>query len=145
MLTEEIKKQLIKKCLEMKNVAYCPYSNYTVGAAILASSGKIYGGCNIENASYGAANCGERTAAFKAVSEGEKKFIAIAITGCKRGEKDSGKDTDFAFPCGICRQVLREFSTPKEFKIIIVASEERYKEFTLEDLLPNSFGPDHVI
>lgn len=145
MLSEDIKNQLITKCLEMKDVAYCPYSNYNVGSAVLATSGKIYGGCNIENASYGATICAERSAVFKAVSEGEKKFTAIAITGCKRGSKEMGNEKDFAFPCGACRQVIREFCNPKEMKVFIVVSHERYKEYTLEQLLPESFGPEMLI
>lgn len=144
MLTEEIKKQLMQKAEEMKNMAYCPYSNYCVGAALLTSTGKIYGGCNIENSSYGASNCGERTAVFRAVAEGEKKFTAIVVCGCKKGSAPAGNETDFAWPCGICRQVLREFSNPKEMKVIIYVSPERYKEFTLEEILPHSFGPEHL-
>ncbi len=131
MLTEEIKKELICKCLEMKKFSYCPYSNFTVGAALLCDSGKIYTGCNIENSSYGATICAERCGIFKAVSEGERKILAIAITGCKRNGVEKGNDLDFAFPCGMCRQVLREFCNPKELTVIICCSETRYKEFTL--------------
>ena len=117
MLTKELEKQLISKAFEMKLKAYCPYSKHQVGAAVLSESGKIYGGHNIENSSYGACNCGERTAIFKGVSEGERKFIAIAICGGKEGEKPTRKETDSAFPCGICRQVMRESCFPKDFKI----------------------------
>lgn len=144
-VTPEIKKELIKKCLEMKNKAYCPYSNYTVGAALYTDTGKIYQGCNIENSSYGACNCAERTAVFKAISEGEKKILAIAITGCKRGDTSEKEEADFAWPCGICRQVLREFSSPKELIVIVCSSENKYIELKLEDLLPHSFGPEHLI
>ena len=145
MITKEIEQELISKCFEMKLKAYCPYSNYQVGAALLSSSGKIYGGFNIENSSYGACNCAERTAIFKAVSEGEKNFIAIAICGGKRGEEPKGVETDSAFPCGICRQVMREFVKPKEFKIYICVSKDKYSVHTLEGLLPHSFGPEFLL
>ena len=145
MITKEIEQELISKCFEMKLKAYCPYSNYQVGAALLSSSGKIYGGFNIENSSYGACNCAERTAIFKAVSEGEKNFTAIAICGGKRGEEPKGAETDSAFPCGICRQVMREFVKPKEFKIYICVSKDKYSVHTLEELLPHSFGPEFLL
>ena len=125
--------------------AYCPYSKYQVGGAVLSESGKIYGRHNIENSSYGACNCGERTAIFNAVSEGERKFVAIAVCGGKEGEKPKGKETDSAFPCGICRQVMREFVSPKDFKIYVCATEDKYNVYTLEELLPHSFGPEFLI
>ncbi len=145
MLTKEVEQELISKAFEMKLKAYCPYSNYQVGAAILSSTGKIYGGFNIENSSYGACNCGERTAIFKAVSEGEKKFTAIAVCGGKKGEEPKGLETDSAFPCGICRQVMREFVNPKEFKVYICISKDKYSVYTLEELLPHSFGPEFLL
>ena len=149
MLTEEIKKELIKKCLEIRNVAYCPYSNYCVGASLLSSSGKIFLGHNIENSSYGATICAERCAIFKAVSEGERNLKAIAVCGCLKEdlekEKQKSNQYDFAYPCGICRQVLREFCDPKELQIFIVASEDIYNQTTLEELLPHSFGPEYLL
>ena len=145
MLSKEIEKQLILKCFEMKDKAYCPYSKYHVGAGLLAKSGKIYGGMNIENSSYPACNCAERTAIFKAVSEGDKEFVAIAICGGLEGVESKGDETDYAFPCGICRQVLREFNNPKEFKVYVCATKEKYQAYTLEELLPHSFGPEHLI
>ena len=145
MVEKEVLEKLIDKAFEMKEKAYCPYSKYQVGAAVLSESGKIYGGHNIENSSYGACNCGERTAIFKGVSEGERKFIAIAICGGKEGEKPTGKETDSAFPCGICRQVMREFCSPKDFKIYVCATEDKYNVFTLEELLPHSFGPEFLL
>ena len=146
MLTKELEKKLILKAIEMKEKAYCPYSKYQVGAAILAESGKIYGGHNIENSSYGACNCGERTAVFNGVSEGERKFIAIAICCGLEGKKQVvEKIEDVAFPCGICRQVLREFSSPKEFKVYMCISEEQFYVKTLEELLPHSFGPEFLL
>ena len=146
MLTKEVEKQLILKAFEMKDKAYCPYSKYNVGAAILAESGKIYGGFNIENSSYPACNCGERTAVFNGVSEGERKFIAIAICAGLEGKVPNvEKIEDIAFPCGICRQVLREFSSPKDFKVYMCVNEDKYFVKTLEELLPHSFGPEFLL
>lgn len=125
-----INKQLIKKALEAQKKAYVPYSNFHVGAALLTEDDKIFTGCNIEIASYSPTICAERTAIFKAISEGHKKIKAIAIVG----------DTEYTYPCGVCRQVIREFG--KEAKVIIANSEEDYKEYKLEELLPYSFGPE---
>lgn len=126
--------KLIKKAIEMLNFSYVPYSNFHVGAALLISEGEIYTGCNIENAAYGPSNCAERTAIFKAVSEGKKDFEAIAIVGGK-----NGKIEDFCPPCGVCRQVLAEFCK-KDFEIILAKSTDEYKIMTLEQLLPESFS-----
>ncbi len=111
--------------------AYAPYSNYHVGAALLTSEGIIYTGCNVENASYGATICAERTAVFKAVSEGQRQFIAIAVA-----TKNSGS------PCGLCRQVLREFSA--DLTIIVTDFQGHSRIFTLTELLPESFGPENL-
>lgn len=116
----------------MKN-AYAPYSKFTVGAALLAKNGKVYTGCNIENASFGVTNCAERTALFKAVCEGEREFISIAIVGGK-----NGKLGDFCYPCGICRQALAEF-TDISFKIYLKNGDGDIISTTLDDLLPNAF------
>lgn len=121
---------LAKKALEMRKNAYVPYSHYRVGAAILTESGKVYTGCNIENASFGATICAERTAAVKAVSEGETRFSAIAIAGGKNGE--------FAYPCGICRQFLSEFSDAS-MPVIVIDEDENTAETTLGALLPEMF------
>lgn len=126
--------KLIKKSIEMLNFSYVPYSNFHVGAALLTSEGEIYTGCNIENAAYGPSNCAERTAVFKAVSEGKKEFEAIAVVGGK-----NGKIEDFCPPCGVCRQVLAEFCK-KDFEIILAKSTDEYKIMTLEQLLPESFS-----
>lgn len=134
--------ELIKKALEARKRAYVPYSEYKVGAAVLAESGDIYTGCNIENASYGATNCAERTAIFKAVSEGVKSIAAIAVVGGDKSEEDVL--SDYAFPCGICRQVMREFSDPDTFRIIVAKSMTEYKCYTLAQLLPESFGPEKL-
>lgn len=126
--------KLIKKAIEMLNFSYAPYSNFHVGAALLTSEGEIYTGCNIENAAYGPSNCAERTAIFKAVSEGKKEFEAIAVAGGK-----NGKIENFCPPCGVCRQVLAEFCK-KDFEIVLAKSTNEYKIMTLEQLLPESFS-----
>ena len=126
--------KLIKKAIEMLNFSYAPYSNFHVGAALLTSEGEIYTGCNIENAAYGPSNCAERTAIFKAVSEGKKEFEAIAFVGGK-----NGKIENFCPPCGVCRQVLAEFCK-KDFEIVLAKSTNEYKIMTLEQLLPESFS-----
>ena len=129
--------RLIEQALNARKQAYTPYSGFQVGAALLTKSGKIYTGCNIENAAYTPTNCAERTSFFKAVSEGEREFEAIAIVG---GAKEA-KSLDFCPPCGVCRQVMMEFCKPSEFQIILGRSKEEYKIYTLEELLPLGFGP----
>ena len=126
------KKELIKKAFEAKENAYVPYSNFHVGAAVLMEDGSIYTGCNIESASYTPTNCAERTAIFKAVSEGKRKIKAIAIVG----------DSGYTYPCGVCRQVIREFSS--DAIVIIAKSEYEYKEYNFKELLPYSFGPEDL-
>lgn len=128
---------LIKKAMEVQKLAYSPYSNFCVGAALLSKNGKIYTGCNIENAAYSPTNCAERTAFFKAISEGEREFLAIAIVGSLHCE-DVPKGT-YITPCGVCRQVMAEFCQLEEFQIIVATCEEDYKIYTLEELLPMSF------
>lgn len=126
------KKELIKKAIQAKEKAYVPYSGFHVGAAILTEDDEIYDGCNIEIASYSPTICAERTAIFKAISEGHRKIKAIAIVG----------DANHTYPCGVCRQVIREFG--KEAKVIIANSEEDFKEYDLDELLPHSFGPEDL-
>lgn len=126
--------ELIEKAFSMLKFSYAPYSHFTVGAALLCKNGKIFGGCNIENAAYGPSNCAERTAVFKAVSEGEKDFEAICIVGGHEGIVK-----DFCPPCGVCRQVMREFCSP-DFKIILAKSADEFKIYTLAELLPESFS-----
>ena len=123
---------LVKKAYEAMQNSYSPYSGFKVGAALLTKSGKVYTGCNIENAAFSPTNCAERTAFFKAVSEGEKEFTAIAIVGGKNGEI-----TDFCYPCGVCRQVMAEFCN-SDFEII-TANPKGIKSYTLKELLPQSF------
>lgn len=130
-------KSLMQAAEAAREMSYSPYSHFCVGAAIETKSGKLYTGCNVENAGYSATNCAERTAVFKAVSEGEKQFTAIAITGGRRGDKAS-----FCPPCGICRQVLAEFCG-KDFKIIL-GNSDSYKVFTLDELLPFAFTEEDL-
>ena len=139
-----MEQELIQIALKARLNSYSPYSKYAVGAALITDSGKIFFGCNVENSSYGASNCAERTTIFKAVSEGEKKISAIAIVG---GPASDTPDclSDYAFPCGICRQVMREFSDPDNLKVIVAKSVNDYKEYTLNDLLPESFGPENLL
>lgn len=134
MTSSEIK-NLIAAALAARSSAYAPYSRYTVGAALLARDGAVYCGGNIENASYGAANCAERTAFFKAVSEGKTEFLAIAVAGGMAGQEPA----DYAYPCGICRQVMQEFCR-EDFRIYVAKSIEDYREYTLCELLPCGFG-----
>ena len=126
-------KELLAIANEARSDSYSPYSEISVGAALLTKSGKIYKGCNIENASYSPTICAERVAFFKAVSEGETEFVAIAIAGGKRGEPSRA---DFP-PCGVCRQVMSEFCAP-DFKVIW-GNTDNFTEKTLEEILPHSF------
>lgn len=130
-------RELIEKAFQAREKSYSPYSKFKVGAALLGSNGKIYLGCNIENASYTPTNCAERTAFFKAVSEGQMDFEAIAIVGGSAAVKKG--EGDYCAPCGVCRQVMAEFCDPKRFKVILAKSETEYKEYLLEELLPLSF------
>ena len=131
--------ELITTAIKMTEKSYAPYSHFHVGAALLDKNGKIWTGCNVENAAYGPSNCAERTAVFKAVSEGVKEFQAIAIAGGPEGSDGKVVIQDFCPPCGVCRQVLSEFCS-KDFKIILVNGKSETKEFTLGELLPESFS-----
>lgn len=133
-------RDLLKAAYEARTFAYVPYSHFAVGAALLTVSGKVYSGCNVENASYGATNCAERTAFFKAVSEGEREFEAISIVGGKEGQEPAG----LCAPCGVCRQVMREFADPKKFRVILEDGSGNVKKYLLEELLPESFGPENL-
>jgi cytidine deaminase len=128
--------QLIQRALDARGNAYAPYSNFLVGAALLAKDGRVFTGCNIENAAFSPTNCAERTAFFKAVSEGEREFSAIAIVGGAR----NSEALDFCAPCGVCRQVMREFCDPAEFAVILAKSAECCVTYKLEELLPVGFG-----
>ncbi len=131
--------KLIETAIAQLDYSYTPYSNFKVGAALLTKNGDIYMGCNIENAAYTPTNCAERTAFFKAVSEGVRDFQAICIVGGKDGVL-----TEYAAPCGVCRQVMMEFCNPKTFQIILAIDKERYDIYTLEELLPQGFGPSNL-
>lgn len=137
MKTDE--KALLEHALAARSFSYSPYSRFSVGAALLAESGKIYTGCNIESASCSPTNCAERTAFFKAVSEGERSFLAIAIVGGRTGEPAG----DFCPPCGVCRQVMTEFCGP-DFQIILGKEDGEYKSYPLSALLPLPFGPEKL-
>ena len=130
---------LIQTALDARKNAYAPYSHYQVGAALLSSDGTIYSGCNIENASYGATNCAERTAFFSAVSEGKRDFLAIAITGGLEGEEIS----DYAVPCGICRQIMQEFCGD-DFQVIVAKSTEDFRQYPFSEILPFGFDGDKI-
>lgn len=140
-MDKELIEKLIDEALKARSYAYVPYSHFMVGAALLAKDGRIYTGCNIENAAYGPTNCAERTAFFKAVSEGERSFAAIAVVGSPEGETISG----YAAPCGVCRQVMAEFCRPESFHIIVARSADDYYVKTLQELLPENFGPANLI
>jgi cytidine deaminase len=127
--------KLIREACDARNMAYAPYSHFTVGAALLTENGEIFKGCNIENASYGGTICAERTALFKAVSEGERNFTAIAIVGGAEGKNPE----DYTYPCGICRQVMSEFCN-ENFVIISAINEEDFVDFRIEELLPCAFN-----
>ena len=132
-------KYLIEQAIEARSHAYTPYSHFQVGAALLTKQGKVYKGCNMENAAYTPSNCAERTAIFKAVSEGEREFAAIAIVGSMEGESN----TLPTGPCGVCRQVMAEFCS-LDMPVIIAKSPADYITMTLGELLPLSFGPANL-
>lgn len=131
-------KDLVNAAFEAMEKAYSPYSNCKVGAALLTTDGKVYTGCNVENASYGATNCAERTAFFKAISEGEREFSKIAIVG-----GFEGKVRDMFMPCGVCRQVMVEFCD-SDFEVLVASSEESFEIFKLSQLLPHSFNEKNL-
>lgn len=132
-------KELIETAIRQLDYAYVPYSHFHVGAALLAENGKVYTGCNIENAAYTPCNCAERTAFFKAVSEGVHDFRAICVVGGMHGQL-----SELAPPCGVCRQVMMEFCDPETFEIILAVSPEEYQVFRLKELLPIGFGPGNL-
>ena len=135
--------RLIRAALDACRFSYAPYSRYCVGAAVLTEDGSVFSGCNIENASYGATICAERTAIFAAVSRGHRRIIALALAAAPEGTEPAAT-RDYPSPCGICRQVMREFADPKEFPVIMAKSPEDYRIQSLEELLPESFGPSYL-
>ena len=132
-------RELIRLALEARKLAYAPYSGFSVGAALLTADGKVYTGCNIENAGYTATNCAERTAFFKAVSEGMRRFVKIAVTGGPEGTEP----VEYCAPCGVCRQVMAEFCQG-DFTVLLAKSLDDYKECRLSELLPFRFGPENL-
>ena len=130
-------RELLQCAVEAREMAYAPYSNFRVGAALLGKSGKLYKGCNVENAAYSPTNCAERTALFKAVSEGEREFVSIAIVG---GMYET--INDFCAPCGVCRQVLAEFCGP-DFRVVL-GTPDNPQTFAFKDLLPFGFGKNDL-
>ena len=138
-MKKEMIEQLIDLAIKQLEFSYVPYSHFKVGAALLAKGGEIYTGCNSENAAYTPTNCAGRTAFFKAVSEGVREFEAICVVGGKDGVL-----TDYASPCGVCRQVMMEFCDPDTFQIIMAVNKEKYKNYTLKEMLPMGFGPNNL-
>lgn len=134
-MEKKVIEEMIEQAIEQLKFSYTPYSDFKVGTALLGKNGKIYTGCNIENAAYSPTNCAERTAFFKAVSEGEREFQAICIVGGK-----SGKITEYTAPCGVCRQVMMEFCDPEDFQVILAIDKAQYQIYTLKELLPQGFG-----
>lgn len=130
---------LIRLAYEAQRNSYAPYSNFRTGAALEAADGTVYTGCNVENAAYSPTNCAERTAFFKAVSEGVRDFRRIAIVGNYPGEAGG-----YCAPCGVCRQVMQEFCDAETFEIILARSPEDYRSYRLKELLPEGFGPENL-
>lgn len=139
-LEEKTIRELFAAAYDARKLSYTPYSHYQVGAALLTGDGRIITGCNIENAAYTPTNCAERTAFFKAVSDGVRDFQAIAVVGSPEGDEL----TQYAYPCGVCRQVMMEFCNPEKFQIIVAKSADDYRVMTLRELLPEGFGPDNL-
>mgnify|MGYP001084734996 FL=1 len=135
---EKLMDTLIPQAWEAAKNAYVPYSSFQVGAALLTKSGVVYPGCNIENSAYGPSNCAERTAVFSAVARGEREFAAIAVVGKFTDCSPAGGD-GFAYPCGVCRQVLAEFCSPKDFLVLLENAQGERKALTLGELLPYGF------
>ncbi|MGN1192386.1 MAG: cytidine deaminase [Dorea sp.] len=138
-MDKKLVEEMIGLAIEQLKYSYTPYSGFKVGAALLAKNGTLYTGCNIENSAFTPTNCAERTAFFKAVSEGVREFRAICVVGGKDGVL-----TEYAAPCGVCRQVMMEFCDPETFQVILATSKEQYEIFTLKDILPLGFGPSNL-
>ena len=141
-------KTLMRTAIQAREFSYSPYSNFRVGAALLCKDGRVYTGCNMENAAYTPGICAERTAIYKAVSEGKREFLAIAIAGgpAEVNAEEAGKGgcLPLTAPCGVCRQVMAEFCDPESFRIILGTGEEELQSYLLKELLPLSFGPDNL-
>lgn len=133
-------RELVQAALKARTFAYTPYSGFQVGAALLCKDGTVYLGCNIENAAFTPTNCAERTAFFKAVSEGKREFDAIAVVGGPAGKEPE----EFCSPCGVCRQVMMEFCDPDTFKVILGKGDLKWREYTLKEIYPLGFAGDGV-
>ena len=140
-MDRQVYDRLSQLALDARKYAYIPYSHYAVGAALLTADGQIFTGCNIENAAYSPTNCGERTAIFKAVSEGFRDFKAIAVAG---GHEDALLPLADFPPCGVCRQVMMEFCDPETFDVLLVHDVGDYRVMKLKELLPGGFGPANL-
>ena len=137
-LTNELAQALVQRALEARENAYCPYSGFAVGAALLCGDGTVYSGCNIECASLSPGNCAERTAFFRAVNDGQRSFAAIAVAGGPKGQAPDA----FCAPCGVCRQVLYEFAP--ELTVLVARGDGAFVKFPLKELLPHGFGPSSL-
>ena len=139
-IDEKELKTAIEKAFAARQYSYVPYSNFRVGACLVAADGEMISGCNIENSSFSATNCAERTAIFKAILEGKRNFKYIVIVG----GKDGTEDFDFCPPCGVCRQVMTEFCDLHEFNIVLAKSVDEYKIYSLDEIIPFSFNKNHL-
>lgn len=139
-MSDEQIRELIHCAMTARQKSYSPYSEFMVGAALLCGDGEIFTGCNIENAAYTPTNCGERTAFFKAVSEGKREFSAIAIAGGRKG----AEELEYCYPCGVCRQVMGEFCDSEKFVVIVARNEEEYRVHLLKELFPYGFGAENL-
>ena len=136
---------LIQKAIDVLGNSYAPYSGFNVASCVLGSSGEMYTGVNVENASFPAGRCVESNAVAAAVGAGEKSITAIAVIGGKEAASDSSLVTDYCTPCGVCRQVIREFCDPEKLVVVMAKSVTEYKEVFLSELLPSRFGPDSLM
>ena len=136
-ISDEIIQKMIREAIKAREHSYSPYSHFKVGACAYMGDGKLYSASNVENASYPCGSCAERNALFRGVNEGERRAYAIAIVGGMNQLVDT-------FPCGLCRQTIREFADPADLLIIIAKSEQEYKTYLLDELLPESFGPEDL-
>ena len=144
-LDEKMKARLIREAMSKLHNSYAPFSHYNVAAAVLTSSGKIYSGVNVESSLLSLTICAERNAIFSAVADGERRLVAVAIVGgLNAAEADDLSTFDYCTPCGLCRQLMRDFADPDELAIICAKSPQDYRQFTLAQLLPESFGPEKL-
>lgn len=141
-MNDKLIRSLIETAAARRSFSYAPYSHYRVGAALLAGDGRVFTGCNIENAAFTPGICAERTAFARAVSEGVRDFEAVCIVG---GKEEETVPSAYSVPCGVCRQVMMEFCDPETFRIIVATDTDHYEVFLLKDLLPRGFGPANLL